>query len=153
MVKRQFQYNEHFLSIFPEYRVKRDQQFGRTYDFTHPLRDAHNLIDPTFRSFYLGAPVAGRRCDILIADDPIEKRHVNTPEQADKSLKDFNDLIPIVDKTGAYNMMFVVGTRWAFNDIYGAMLGEDRGDEVDASLQVSTAFDSKVRHCLEESQW
>jgi len=150
MVKRQFQYNEHFLSVFPEYRVKRDQQFGRTYDFTHPLRDAHNLIDPTFRSFYLGAPVAGRRCDILIADDPIEKRHVNTPEQADKSLKDFNDLIPIVDKTGAYNMMFVVGTRWAYNDIYGAMLGEDRGDEVDTSLQVSTAFESKVRHCLED---
>jgi hypothetical protein len=59
MVKRQFQYNEHFLSVFPEFRVKRDQQFGRTYDFTHPLRDAHNLIDPTFRSFYLGAPVAG----------------------------------------------------------------------------------------------
>jgi hypothetical protein len=150
MIKRQFQYNEHFLALFPEYRVKRDQQFGRTYDFTHPLRNAHNLIDPTFRSFYLGAPVAGRRCDILIADDPIEKRHVTTPEQADKSLKDFNDLIPIVDKTGRYNMMFIVGTRWSYNDIYGAMLGEDRGNEVNPDVQVATRFESVVRHCLED---
>ncbi len=152
MVKRQFQYNEQFLTYFPEFRVSRNQQFGRTYDFTHPLRsDTANLIDPTFRSFYLGAPVAGRRCDLLIADDPIEKKHVTTPEQADKSLKDFNDLIPIVDKTGKYNQMFVVGTRWSFNDIYGAMLGEDRGDDVDSSLAVSVAFESKVRHCLEDA--
>jgi hypothetical protein len=151
MIKRQFQYNEHFLSYFPEFRVSRNQQFGRTYDFTHPKRsDTANLIDPTFRSFYLGAPVAGRRCDILIADDPIEKKHVTTPEQADKSLKDFNDLIPIVDKTGAYNQMFVVGTRWAFNDIYGAMLGEARGDEVDQTLVVVNRFDATVRHCLED---
>lgn len=151
MVKRQFQFNESFLAIYPEFRVRRDQQFGRTYDFTHPLRsDSANLIDPTFRSFYLGAPVAGRRCDILIADDPVEKKHVTTPEQADKALKDFNDLIPVVDKTGAYNQMFVVGTRWAFNDIYGAMLGEDRGVDADADIRVKTAFDSIVRHCLED---
>lgn len=152
MVKRQFQYNEQFLAVYPEFRVRRDQQFGRTYDFTHPLRsDNANLIDPTFRSFYLGAPVAGRRCDILIADDPIEKKHVTTPEQADKALKDFNDLIPIVDKTGQYNQMFVVGTRWAYNDIYGAMLGEDRGIEASADVKINTAFDSMVRHCLEDA--
>ncbi len=151
MVKRQFQYNEHFLSVFPEFRVSKHKQFGRTYDFTHPMRaDDCNLIDPTFRSFYLGAPVAGRRCDVLIADDCIEKKHVTTPEQADKALKDFNDLIPVIDKTGKYNMIFVVGTRWAHNDIYGAMLGEDRGDEAQADLEVAAAFQNVVRHCLED---
>lgn len=151
MVKRQFQYNQHFLSVFPEFRVPQNVQFGRTYDFTHPLRTHHNLIDPTFRSFYLGAPVAGRRCDIAIADDPIEKRHVTTPEQADKALKDFNDLIPVIDKTGNYNMMFVVGTRWAFNDIYGALLGEDRGVDANPDVTATAVFDSIVRHCLEDA--
>lgn len=151
IIKRQFQYNENFLRIFPEFRVQRDGQFGRTYDFTHPKREDYNLIDPTFRSFYLGAPVAGRRCDILIADDPIEKRHVTTPEQADKSLKDFNDLLPIVDVSGDYDQIYVVGTRWAFNDIYGAMLGEDRGDEVDVKLAAATPFKPIVRHCLEDA--
>lgn len=151
MVKRQFQHNEAFLSVFPEFRVSKHKQFGRTYDFTHPMRsDDCNLIDPTFRSFYLGAPVAGRRCDVLIADDPIEKKHVTTPEQADKALKDFNDLIPVIDKTGKYNMIFVIGSRWAFNDIYGAMLGEDRGDEAAADLDVAAAFEHVVRHCLED---
>lgn len=150
-VKRQFQYNESLLAIFPEFRVPRNTQFGRTYDFTHPMRRNHNLIDPTFRSFYLGAPLAGRRCDILIADDPIEKRHVTTPDQADKALKDFNDLIPIVDKTGKYNIMCVIGTRWSYNDIYGAMLGEDRGTDQDVELQSTSRFDSIVRHCLEDA--
>lgn len=151
MIKMQFQYNNNFLSVFPEYRVDKSGQFGRMYDFTHPLRDNTNLIDPTFRSFYLGAPVAGRRCDILLLDDPIEKSHVTTPEQAEKALKDFNDLIPIVDKTGKYNMVFVVGTRWAFNDIYGALLGESSEDSTD-TVKYATTYDSKVRHCFENSE-
>jgi len=150
MIKRQFQYNEHFLRVFPEFRVGKNSQFGRTYDFTHPLRTNYDLIDPTFRSFYLGAPVAGRRCDILIADDPIEKRHVTTPEQADKSLKDFNDLLPILDKSGKYDQIFVIGTRWAFNDIYGALLGESRGEESTVNLEGAKRFESMVRHCLED---
>jgi hypothetical protein len=151
IIKMQFQYNENLLSTFPEFRVPKNQQFGRTYDFTHPLRTNTNLIDPTFRSFYLGAPVAGRRCDLLILDDAIEKKHVTTPEQAEKALKDFNDLIPIVDKTGQYDQIYVIGTRWAFNDIYGAILGESTSDTSD-EVRVESNYDAIVRHCLENGK-
>lgn len=152
IVKSQFQYNEALLSVFPEFRVPQNTQFGRTYDFTHPQRTNTNLIDPTFRAFYFGAPVAGRRCDILLLDDPIEKKHVTTPEQAEKSLHNFNDLIPIVEKTGIYDMIFISGTRWAFNDIYGAMLGESSSTSEASDKPVVSVFDSMVRHCLEDSK-
>lgn len=152
LVKRQFQFNEAFLNVYPEMRVDANGQFGKAFEFTHPARTAKNLADPTFRSYYLGAPVAGRRADIIICDDIIEKKHVTTPEQADKALRDFNDLLPIVDRSGAYDNIFVIGTRWAFNDVYGALLGEERGDEATVKVGETSRWDRIVRHAVEDER-
>ena len=152
VIKRIFQYNEGIKKYFPEFHVPPDHKWGTEYQFTHPLRTKMDLIDPTVRASYLGAPLAGKRCDILICDDPIEKKHITTPEQADKSLHWFNDLIPLVDDNQTYNMIFVIGTRWGFNDIYGAILGESRGEEAKADLgEASNRYECIVRHCLEDA--
>jgi hypothetical protein len=149
VIKRQFQYNESLRHYFPEFAVDPTKQLGDSYAFVHPQRTDYNLVDPTVCATYLGAPLAGRRCDILIFDDPIEKKHVTTPEQADKALHNFNDLIPVVDENDVYNMIFVIGTRWSFNDVYAAILGEDRGDEQVVDLDSDDVYDCIVRHCFE----
>lgn len=151
VIKRQFQYNKTLRYYFPEFAVDPKKQLGDSHEFTHPKREDYNLVDPTVCATYLGAPLAGRRCDILIFDDPIEKKHVTTPEQADKALHWFNDLIPVVDENPEYNIIFVIGTRWSFNDIYGALLGEDRGDDQNVELEVDDVYESIVRHCLEDA--
>lgn len=152
VIKRVFQYNEGIKKYFPEFHVPPDQQFGTKLELTHPLRTAYELADPTIRAAYLGAPLAGRRCDVLICDDPIEKSHVTTPEQADKALANFNDLIPLVDDTPNYSQIFVIGTRWAFNDVYAALLGESRGDEQKVEVSEARRYESIVRHCLENEK-
>jgi hypothetical protein len=151
VIKRIFQYNEGIKKYFPEFHVDPSVQFGDQTEFTHPLRTKKDLLDPTVRATYMGAPLASGRCDILICDDPIEKKHVTTIEQADKAIYFFNDLIPIVDKNPRYDMIFVIGTRWAFNDLYGALLGENRGDEAQAEVSSTTAYEKYVRHCLENA--
>jgi hypothetical protein len=83
VIKRIFQHNEGIKKYFPEFHVPPDHKWGTEYQFTHPLRTKMDLIDPTVRASYLGAPLAGKRCDILICDDPIEKKHITTPDQAD----------------------------------------------------------------------
>jgi hypothetical protein len=147
-VKKLLQYNKGIKKYFPEFHVDPARQFGTEQHFTHPLR---TLIDPnpTVRSSYLGGRLAGGRCDLLIFDDCIEKDNVTTPEQADKALKNFNDTIPLMDEHPWYNMIYVVGTRWGFNDVYGAILGEDRGDGAAVNL-TSAGWRTHVRHCLED---
>ena len=149
VIRRQFQYNESLRYYFPEFAVDPTKQLGDSYAFVHPQRTDYNLVDPTVCATYLGAPLAGRRCDILIFDDPIEKKHVTTPDQADKALHNFNDLIPVVDENEVYNMIFVIGTRWSYNDVYAAILGEDRGEEASAELDSEDVYDCIVRHCFE----
>ena len=152
VIKRMFQYNEGIKRYFPEFHVSPNTQFGTSYEFTHPLRTDHNLIDPTVRASYLGAPLAGSRCDVLISDDPIEKSHVTTPDQADKAVANFNDLIPLIDDTPGYDISIVLGTRWAFNDLFAALLGEDRGEHATVALEDKRRYHAVVRHALEDAQ-
>lgn len=145
IIKRIFQYNEGIKKYFPEYHVPSDRKFGTTYEFVHPLRTLHHLGDPTVRATYLGSPMASGRCDVLIADDPIEKRHVTTTEQADKAIANFNDLIPIVDDTPQYNKIFVIGcltgdTKITLSDgTKKSIVDMNVGDEV-----LSSDIDGKV---------
>lgn len=149
VIKKIFQNNPHFKRYFPEFHVDPEKKLGNEEVFTHPRRDNHDLVDPTLRSSYLGGKLAGKRCDILLCDDPIEKANVATPEQADKALSNFNDLIPILDTNDRYNMIFIAGTRYGFNDIYGAIMGEQRGSDAGVGLAHS-AYEHIVRHCLED---
>ncbi|MCP3907330.1 MAG: hypothetical protein GY712_04865 [Oceanicoccus sp.] len=148
VIKRIFQHNPFIKKYFPEFHVGTDRQFGTEYKFVHPLRTRYELIDPTVRSSYLGAPLAGKRCDILIFDDPVEKKHCTTVEQADKALANYNDVIPLLDDSSPYDMIFTIGTRWAYNDVYGALLGEDRGEDSSVAFK-GQRYDAIVRHCLE----
>jgi len=149
VIKNLFKDNAGIKKYFPEFHVPPSKQLGNESKFTHPLRTMTQLKDPTMAATYLGSPVASGRCDVLICDDPIEKKHVTTVEQADKALVNFNDLIPLVDDTPGYGRVFVIGTRWGFNDIYGAILGEARGDDAEVQIKRKTKYETIIRHCLE----
>jgi len=157
VIKRVFQKNPTFQKYFPEFHVDAEKRLGNEEVFTHPLRDNHDLADPTLRSSYLGGKLAGKRCDILICDDPIAEGNVATPPQADKALSNFNSLIPVMDTNKRYNMVMVSGTRYGYNDIYGAMLGEARGGDAEVDLKqvddegnTLNAYEAIIRHCLED---
>lgn len=154
LIKRIFQFNKKIKEFFPEFHVPPGKQFGTQSEFTHPMRTNFNLLEPTVRATYLGAPVAGKRLDVLFADDPVEKANVTTPEQADKAVAYFNDLIPLVDESEEYGQIFVLGTRWSYMDLYAALLGENRGDEVRVGVESGSGgrYRSIVRHCLENEK-
>lgn len=149
-IKRQLQHNDSLRRFFPEV-CPPPGKFGTTYEFTLPSRTAINLIDPSVRATYLGAPFVGRRCDIALLDDIIDDKHVSTPEQADKALKWVNAIEPLVDRNPIYNMVFVQGTRKAFNDAYGAFLGESRGEEAQVGHEGGT-YSATVIAALQDEQ-
>jgi hypothetical protein len=150
-LKELFQNNPGIKKYFPEFHVP-GNTWGTVYEFRHPMRDVtYGDPNPTARATYLGAANAGWRADIILVDDPIDKEHVATPEQADKAMSSFNQLIPLVDNDSGYGMMFVSGTRKSHNDVFAAILGENRGEDTSVELAgKELRYDCKVRHCLEK---
>jgi hypothetical protein len=123
LVKDQFQKNQNFRRLFPEFAIN-EAKFGKVDEFTHPLRTAMGLLDPTYYATYLGAPLISRRCDILIMDDIVDEDDFKTPEGAVTAMDKFTETIPLVESSSDYNIRFFLGTPKSFNDPAAAICGK-----------------------------
>jgi hypothetical protein len=149
---------EKFQATYPEFVVDgRGGRLWKAFEFTVPNR-TKALADPTFRASYLGVSGAGWRCDVLNFDDPIERRSVFTPEGSDKALGQMLDLLPLVDSTSKYQNIKGSGTRWAYHDPYGKLIGEaeagtdgadalDRFKKRNVKVIMMHAFESATEVC------
>ena len=149
---------ETFRQVFPEFVIPQRQykHVLQTFQFTHPRRSIV-LPDPTFRATYLGVTGAGWRCDLMIFDDAVERRNVTTPEQSMKTTQQMLDLLPLVDMGSKYKNIIYLGTRWAYHDPYGRIIGDrlsEQGAEDVADSLLSEFLDRNlkvvVRHALED---
>lgn len=122
LVKDQFQKNPNFKRYFPDFAIE-DPKFGKVNEFTHPLRTARGLLDPTYFATYLGAPLISRRSDILIMDDLVDEDDFTTIENAQTAMGKFTETIPLVESSSKYNMRFFIGTPKSFNDPAAAISG------------------------------
>jgi hypothetical protein len=64
----------------------------------------------------VGGTVIGRRADIIIMDDIIDRKTVKTQGQLDDIINWYNEELKGVRH--AHTQMVVLGTRWSSNDIY-----------------------------------
>lgn len=149
---------ESFQKIYWDYVIDgRGRNLQQAFQFTHPLR-TETLPDPTFRAAYLGVAGAGWRCDIIHFDDSVERRNVTTPEMSAKTGGQMFDLFPLVDTGSKYRNVIGAGTRWAYHDPYGMIIGEvveGTGSDSFAEMQEKvkdqmTTVDVIVRHALED---
>jgi hypothetical protein len=145
-VKRAFQHNPRLRWLFPEFCVEPERQFGPKEEFVSPARTDFTLSAPTFTSAYLDASLASQHYDLIIMDDPIEAKHVATEEQAAKSRASYNKIIPLLDPPtpGNPTSIIMVGTRWAYFDLYSALVPEAQG-----GTAATSQFQCIVRSALE----
>lgn len=144
---------EKFRETFPEFIFHgRGAALKQAFQFTVPNRTS-SLPDPTFRAAYLGVTGAGWRCDVLTFDDAVERRAVFTPEGSLKALGQMLDLLPLVSKTSAYQNIIGLGTRWAYHDPYGRIIGEN--EDMEGAEEAWERFKSRrtriiIRHAIED---
>lgn len=144
---------EEFHRIFPDFVIQKRTNHMRATSLVHPLRTVA-LADPTFRATYLGVTGAGWRTDILIADDCVERQKVTSPEISIKTTTQLLDLYPLIDRNPTYRMFFGAGTRWAYHDPYGRVIGDDRDIPPEHLEQITRIRQRSsvrvfVRHALE----
>lgn len=160
VIRSAFEYGtpgfEKFQETYAEFITEgRGKHLKQAFQFTVANRTV-NLPDPTFRAAYLGVTGAGWRCDILTFDDPVERRNVTTPEVSAKALGQMLDLLPLVSKTSDYQNIIGMGTRWAYHDPYGKLIGDAEETETDQVVadKLSQYQTSKtriiIRHAIED---
>ncbi len=82
------------------------------------------MKDPTFCAVGIDTTSTGNRCDLLIGDDVIDEDSVHNPDVVRKIISLIKGtFFPLVDKAG---QILFIGTRKAFNDLYGH-LNKERG--------------------------
>lgn len=151
LIKKQFQENEGFRLHFPDLAFPKDRHIGTQYGFEHPARTNTALLDPTLSATYLGAPLIGRRADIIDLDDPIAEDMVATPDLARKTNNQINELLPLLDPASKYNMMFIKATPKSHMDYYA--LASGGGGETKSEDEVEkpkAVFDVTCRAALED---
>lgn len=144
LIKQQFTLNVQFRHFFPELAVD-DPKFGKIDEFTHPARTSISLLDPTLFATYLGAPLISRRCDVWVADDPVDEDMVANPDIAQSTMDKFTQAIPLVDKTSDYRQMIFIGTPKSYNDPLAAICGEASSSEVKADKEAITGWEVLTR--------
>lgn len=122
--KAHFQYNGKLRHLFPEYcpQDRGKDDFGTTAEFTSPARTDWRLREPTVSISTIDSIKAGSHYDIIKCDDLVNELNVNTREQLEATIRAFHYTTPILEP---YGYRDVIGTRYAFDDLYGTILDGD----------------------------
>lgn len=128
-IKEHFQTNEVFRSLFPEFCPQKNvRDFGNQEQFTVPCRTIIRP-EPSVATTSVGSVVAGAHYDVIKHDDMVDKENIRTPEQIQNVKNHYGFLDPLlqrVNKAPHRGWTDVIGTRYDYSDLYGALLDADQ---------------------------
>lgn len=104
--------------------------------------------EPTFTAAGVGAALVSRHFTRVIADDLINEKHAESPELMKKTITWYEILESLLVETSK-NEILVIGTRWAYNDLYSHIEGtEGEFDAVERPL----GFAKHIRSAIENGK-
>lgn len=81
-----------------------------------------NLSEPTFSTMGLGRSNAGEHYDVVILDDLINETNYESERAMEDAYNYIFECLPLLEPWGS---LYVIGTRWGYNDPYGRLLASD----------------------------
>lgn len=97
-------------------------------------------VEPSIETAGLESSKTGKHYDIIIFDDLVSEKNVTTPELIEKVKDVYRKSLSILKPDGEVRML---GTRWHFGDLYGAILAQE--DERARQGQPKV-FSTYIRH-------
>jgi len=79
------------------------------------------LKEHTVMTCGIGTTMPGMHYDIIVCDDLVSEKNVTTAEQVEKVVDNIRYLQSLLSPGG---LLFIIGTRWHFDDAYGAILDD-----------------------------
>lgn len=106
-----------------------------------------NLTDATIATTGLGRTLTGAHPDLVILDDLVTDVNYRSEKAIERSRTLLQSVYPVLEPHGS---VILCGTRWAHNDVYGWVLGED------AELYEKTGvreWDQYIRAVVNDGEW
>lgn len=124
-IKGQFQYNNVFRGIFPEFcpPPRKAGDFGNNREFIVPNR-RRILKEPTVYVSSIDSAVAGTHMEVIKCSDIVEKENVRTPERMRQVQYSFAQLFFLLDQPSKA-WVDVEGTCYDHSDIYNKILARE----------------------------
>jgi len=113
-------YRRYWPNMVHELEGRRKKWTGTEIELDHPLREEHNVRDPSIFCAGLTTGITGMHCDIAVLDDIVVHENAYTEEGRRKVRSQYSLLSSI---EGADAREWVVGTRYHPRDLYGSLLG------------------------------
>lgn len=150
-ISQHFNYNALFRWLWRDKWIKdyatpfHRKEFGDKLDWV--IRDVQDELillrqytgrEATITTGAVDASLVSQHYSTIIADDLINRDYVSTMDMVQKSITYFRDLLDLLDPGGE---MLIIGTRWAYMDLYGWIIDEFGGM---ASLRVPDGYVSEA---------
>ena len=103
--------------------------------------------EPTFSTIGVGGAVVGRHFTRILLDDLINDQHAASPELMRKAIEWYKYAESLLEVSGR-DELIVIGTRWAFSDLYS----EIESSEGEFSVTNPLGFAKCIRHAIEDDQ-
>lgn len=136
-IRNHIESNARFKTIFGSWQQKgnwRDDEF---------TINARTIIkrEPTVMAGSLERGVAvGLHFDVIFLDDVVSNNNTRTSDQIEKTIDYYKHLLSILDPGGK---LYVVGTRWNINDLYGWILDKNNQESENWDVFIKKAYDDQ----------
>jgi predicted phage terminase large subunit-like protein len=133
-IKQHIEQNETFRMLYGD--LKSGENTWKQEEITVNSRTATIYKEPTIATAGIGVTKVGQHYDVIIFDDIVSTKNVNTREQIQKVHTHYKLMLSILEPKGDF---YIVGTRYHFNDLYGHILEHE-----------SVAYDIMVRSAIND---
>lgn len=115
-------YTSHWPDMVLKEESKREKWTEREISVDHPKRKEESIRDPSIFTAGLTTNIVGMHTDVNVLDDVVEQKNAYTKETREKVLDQYGYLSAIGGATGR---VWVVGTRYHPDDLYGVLKGRE----------------------------
>lgn len=103
--------------------------------------------DPTFTAVGVGSALASRHFTHIILDDLVNEKHAESPDLMSKAIDWYKIVEPLL--VVIENEILVIGTRWAFSDIYSHI---DKTDGEYDPVRNPKGYKTYIRSAIEDGK-
>jgi hypothetical protein len=103
--------------------------------------------EPTFTAAGASAHITSRHFTRIICDDLIDEHHADSPDLMNKAIENFGRYEPLLVTLD--HEITVIGTRWAFNDLYSWL---DKNDGIYDELERPKGWLTYLRSAIENGK-
>jgi predicted phage terminase large subunit-like protein len=124
-IKAIFESNQLLKAIAPDVCFedpKNESSVWREHEITIKRKKPYRV--PSVVAFSIDSSVVGYHFDVIILDDTVIDKNSETQEQLDQVKVFYKTLNPLL-KVRGMKKVFIVGTRWHYDDAYGMLLNDE----------------------------